>query len=223
MNEQEEKIKHYEILAQGYNQDMLHSVLDFSKMGLKAAFILNGSADISVLTLFTKALIYLPEVSSSILNAVYYFALGALFSALAVVTAYFTQLCYQKSCAHNVANPVNVAIFEKVECDLSKKVKENIFLPETYLEYIKGVEEQKKQIIEAFNQNKQIGNKSDKIALRWRNSALVLIALSFAAFFWGIYTTKNAFNNIQVTKEQISFSDLSYPNVQIKTILPTKP
>lgn len=36
MNEQEEKIKHYEILAQGYNQDMLHSVLDFSKMGLKA-------------------------------------------------------------------------------------------------------------------------------------------------------------------------------------------
>ena len=143
MNEQEEKIKHYEILAQGYNQDMLHSVLDFSKMGLKAAFILNGSATISVLTLFTKALIYLPEVSSSILNAVYYFALGALFSALAVVTAYFTQLCYQKSCAHNVANPVNVAIFEKVECDLSKKVKENIFLPETYLEYIKGVEEQK--------------------------------------------------------------------------------
>ena len=48
--------------------------------------------------------------------------------------------------------------------------------------------------------------------------AIIMVVLSFVAFFVGIYTTKNAFNDIELSNKQIFFLDTSYPNVDIKPL-----
>ena len=191
MNELNDTIKHYETLAKDYNHDMLISVIDFAKMGLKASFILNGSAAISVLTLFTKALIELPEISSSILDAVFIFALGALSSSIAVILSYFTQLAYQKSCAINTTKPIYALLN---------------YMPK------------KENILYETDNNDEESDVNEKNGDWLRILAIIMVVLSFVAFFVGIYTTKNAFNDIELSNKQIFFLDTSYPNVDIKPL-----
>lgn len=218
MNEYEEKIKHYELLAKDYNHDMLVSVIDFSKMGLKAAFLLNGSAAISVLTLFTKALIELPEVSSSILNAVYIFAIGAMLSALAVIAAYFTQLAFQKNCNCNNNRAIYSAMYDKVEAEDKERIKKHLLSVAQLEKLAEESEKKRQQLLDAFTVDMETENKSNRQGDMCRNIALFLIALSFLAFFGGIYMTKNAFDNVHIAKEQITFYEFSYPNVQVKPL-----
>lgn len=188
MKEYEEKIRHYELLAKDYNHDMLVSVIDFSKMGLKAAFILNGSAAVSVLTLFTKALIELPEVSSSILDAVYIFALGAMCSALAVVAAYFAQLAFQENCSFSNNGSIYSAIYDKVEAEDKALVRKHLLSKEQLEKSAQEHEEKLQQIVDAYKSDKKAEVTSHKRGITCRNIAIIFIF--FSIFLRNLYDKK---------------------------------
>lgn len=54
-NKQAQEISLYEQQFDNADFHMLQHVIDYAKMGIKALFLLNGTAAVSVLTLFTSS------------------------------------------------------------------------------------------------------------------------------------------------------------------------
>ena len=77
---------------------MLQHVIDYAKMGIKSVFLLNGSAAVAVLTLFTSSSLKIQEAFSPLLNSVSLFVCGTGLSVICILLAYFIQIVYQKSC-----------------------------------------------------------------------------------------------------------------------------
>ena len=77
---------------------MLQHVIDYAKMGIKSVFFLNGSAAVTVLTLFTSSSLKIREAFSPLLNSVSLFTYGTIISVICILLAYVIQVLYQKSC-----------------------------------------------------------------------------------------------------------------------------
>ena len=74
---------------------MLGTVIDFAKMTIRGAFLLNGAAAIAALGMFTEVLLKYPSLGQEFYLVIAYLGLGAFFASLSCGMAYFTQKKYQ--------------------------------------------------------------------------------------------------------------------------------
>ncbi|CAG0950818.1 hypothetical protein RHDC4_00065 [Rhodocyclaceae bacterium] len=97
------KLQHESNLAQykaGRNQslEMFKSVIGFAQVALKTSLLVNGAASIALLTfignIWTKT--QTAAVAKALSSSLALFAVGALAAALATVTTYITQWCYER-------------------------------------------------------------------------------------------------------------------------------
>ena len=79
---------------------MMQYIIDYAKMGIKGLFVLNGTAAISVLTLFTMESLKQDYPYIQLLEAITIFCYGTISSLTCILFAYFTQAIYQ----YKVAN-----------------------------------------------------------------------------------------------------------------------
>lgn len=215
----DEKRKHYENYAKDYDCLMLITVIDYAKMGLKGIFMLNGAAAVAMLTLFTNALISRPEISNDILRATYCFAVGALVSVLAVLFAYFSQIFFQYTTAHNNGYLI-------VHCELERNWE--IFKQCFYNSNL-SVDEDRLQLVELINQRDELLKNTDnhkKLAAQERKKgelfkylSIICALISFYQFFSGITHTIDSFEN---QNEQILSSELTHPKIQTISLTATK-
>ena len=74
---------------------MLGTVIDFAKMTIRGAFLLNGAAAIAALGMFTEVLLKYPSLGQEFYLVIAYLGLGTFFASLSCGMAYFTQKKYQ--------------------------------------------------------------------------------------------------------------------------------
>ena len=229
MNEQEEVLRYREIATQ-YDLEYVKAILDFSKFSIKALFLLNGSAAIAMMTLITNILIKNPDLSFKLLNPVSNFAWGACLALLAIIPGYFAHIfCKNKEWDDNklMCNHVHIRASNKRICNHLKQYSE-----------INNQEEKNKLSCEIaeemsyqFESEPSLKRNEESFKKNKRKTSILvvmassLLIMSFYSFIRGINNTKISFlqfgeNN---TKQQISFSDLSYPGVQITPFPITKP
>ena len=92
----QEKRLHQENLGNIEENQMLQHTIDFAKMGLRGVFILNGTAAISLLTLFTYIILEEKyDIASGICWATMIFAGGAALACLSLLFAWTAQGKYQ--------------------------------------------------------------------------------------------------------------------------------
>lgn len=219
-----QQIFHKENLHYTEENQMLLHVIDFAKMGLKGVFFLNGAAAISILALFTNVVIQKPYLSIGIFWATACFALGAFFASLGTMFAYFSQGWYQNSSSsYNSINKNNLLLNQSNEA-ISEYKKEfngknlNQDFNTAKKPYLDAINDYQKVLEKQIIDLNIDAKKEDKYGNCWRLGAIVTILISYICFFCGIFMTYNTLSTNYQHLAQISYSDSTYPNVQITSM-----
>lgn len=175
---------------------MMDYTMDLSKIIIKGTFILNGSAAIAMLTLFTKVLVEKPSISYDILLTTYCFAIGALLSTIGATLSYFLQRQYQNDAAQT----------NDIECYEIIEKYHNIF--NTSSSYREQISEEKRE-------KQESKEKTSKLSKRWFFSIIIVLIASFVMFFLGITQTVYTFSKIDIGENMRNYSFL-HTNYTIK-------
>lgn len=219
-----EELLKYESMINEMDLKMLQHVIDYSKLGTKGLFVLNGTAAVSILTIFSNALVKDLSLSNDILISAIIFAIGALCSVVCIILAYFAQIFYQRNSAYNNGMRVidllirqNNDKYHYINSDSLKKC--HLTLEKTSPKVFKIINDFENIKIKEKESFKEIANKNLKTGNRIRNVCVTISILSIVLFIWGVVNIKNSFNTPEESTSQITMTNSSYPNVEITPIL----
>lgn len=228
--DEEARTQNLEAVAAEYDLEYTKAIWDFGKFSIKAVFVMNGTAAVTMMTLITSVLFKNPELSFHLFKPVYYFVWGALTALTTVVPGYFAHIFCK----------------EKELCDISGRINQvhigasNKRINEVLTQYNKAENQEKKRqlsvkIIEeieyqnncepVIKKNKADYEENKKTVNFLMITAIFCILSSFWFFIEGMKKTSISFANIYQynIQSQIFYSDLSYPGVQITPLSVTKP
>lgn len=173
---------------------MLGTVIDFAKMSIRGAFLLNGTAAIAALGMFTEVLLKYPNLGKDFYLVVAYLGVGAFFASLSCCMAYFTQRKYQSANAeYNQGEMCGTDIKMTIQ-----QIKDNNY-PKNNMSTIETIE---------FNDMKQtIENNQKQLKISIANGAkynaygdilcfisIMLIVISYIFFFYSLYQASMVLN-----------------------------
>ena len=175
---------------------MLQHVIDFAKMGIKAIFLLNGTAAVTVLTLFTSTSLKIQNVYEPLLNSVTYFSFGALFAVICIIFAYGAQTFFQYYSAsinqqkmfklrNNKYDEEKLFLYSELKIDNQKFI-------DTQIDRINACIQDNNIEISLEEKNKV---KMKKIGEFFRWSCIFWVLISLFFFAIGVYEIKNGFEN----------------------------
>lgn len=195
----QEKRLHQENLGNIEENQMLQHTIDFAKMGVRGVFILNGTAAISLLTLFTYIILEEKyDIASGICWATMIFAGGAALACLSLLFAWTAQGKYQD--AVYFGNQISLQNIELAYCleDIAiceNKMYDRTAIPSNVANFLTRAKEyscKTKKTIDALRKDqKSAYNKG----FFYQTVALVFCLFSFITFFVGIYQTYNTLEN----------------------------
>lgn len=196
-NKQAQEMSIYEQQFDNADFHMLQHVIDYAKMGIKALFLLNGTAAVSVLTLFTSSSIDIKNVFTPLLDAVTLFSWGAIGSVICILLAYIAQTFYQKECAYmNNEKILNIANKhydeEKLFLIKEKNMYPNMknYFEDKISEITSLKEKNRKENDKDQWKEKLFGRLGDLLSIL----SLFMVIVSLFLFGKGVNTVKNGFN-----------------------------
>jgi hypothetical protein len=156
-------------------------------MAIKGSFVLNGTASVSVLTLFTMNSLQQTSPYIQLLEAITTFSYGTLCSLICIICAYITQTFYQNETAYyNALAYINMQ-------------KQHLF----YIASLFGENEILKKDIDNIENNINSHNNKIKQFTKWGKifhfiSICILIA-SLCCFYLGVNSVKDGFEKQMLT------------------------
>lgn len=190
----DQQMFHKENLINVEENQLLQHVMDFAKMGLKGIFILNGTAAISLLTLFTHIiLIEKYDIAHGIFWATITFAVGAALSSLSIFLAWYAQGKFQDTAYY--ANLIEIA---RIRTSHSKDDKLD-YIKKMHIKEI-SIDEKNDKFFKSLKIYQEENNKYIDEQMKKESSSrlkgnftqgfvVFIIFLAFAAFFYGIFLT----------------------------------
>lgn len=183
----------HDVLIQTDNT-MLGTVIDFAKMAIRGAFLLNGSAAIAALGMFTEVLLQHPNLGTEFYIVVSYLGGGAFFASFSCCMAYFTQKEFQSSNAEYMHS-------EMCETDIKmlvQQLKDNNY-PKSNMSALETVElNDMKQAIENNQKQQKIsianGAKYETKGNILCVISIALILISYIFFFVALHHGYKALN-----------------------------
>lgn len=166
---------------------MLQHVIDYSKMAIKGSFILNGTASVSVLTLFTMNSLQQTSPYIQLLEAITIFCYGTFFSLICIISAYITQTFYQNETAYS-----NALAYINLQ-------RQHLF----YIASLFSETKTLKKDIDNIENNINSHNNKIKQFTKWGKifhfiSICILIA-SLCCFYLGVNSVKDGFEKQMLT------------------------
>lgn len=196
-NKQAQEMSIYEQQFDYADFHMLQYVIDYAKMGIKALFLLNGTAAVSVLTLFTSSSIDIKNVFTPLLDSVTFFSWGAIGSVICILLAYIAQTFYQNECAcMNNEKILDIADRQWDEEKLflikekNTQSKEKDYFESKISEITSLKEKNKKEKDKEQRKEKLFGRLGDLFSI----FSLFMVIVSLFLFGKGVNTVKNGFN-----------------------------
>lgn len=175
---------------------MLQHVIDYAKMGIKALFLLNGTAAVSVLTLFTSSSLDLKSVFTPLLDAVTLFSWGAICSIICILLAYITQIFYQDECACMGREKMLNVIIRQLDEEKMFLVKEKTTQPNTKDFFVSKIEDINVFIETKQNEISLEQNKEKKFGILGNFFSILsflAVVVSLILFGLGVSTVKKGF------------------------------
>ena len=188
----------HDVLIQTDNT-MLGTVIDFAKMAIRGAFLLNGSAAIAALGMFAEVLLQHPNLGKEFYIVVSYLGFGAFFASFSCCMAYFTQRAFQSSNGEYTQS-------EMCETDIKmlvQQLKDNNY-PKSNMSTLERIELNDMQ--QAIENNKKQQKVSIANGAKYETRGDILCAISvflifvsyvffFVAMYQG-YTALNILSNL---------------------------
>lgn len=160
---------------------MLQHVIDYSKMAIKGSFVLNGTAAVSILTLFTMESLKQASPYIQLLEAITNFSYGTSCSLICIIFAYITQTFYQYETAY-----CNALMYLNLH-------KQHLF----YITSLFGETEASKKDFENIENNINFQNKKIKLYTLlgkiFHFISICLIGASIYYFYCGVASVKEGF------------------------------
>ncbi len=209
----------------------LQNGFDFQKQALRGLFLLNGSATISLLTFFSNVLLKNPQFAKELFKAILFFSIGSFIPVICSLI-----LCLKHTYFVNYVKMsfnekfLNKFIEETVEKEMQGS-KEYNFLPDDKKEQAKekAYNMIKQSDMYKFIKKQQIKKKESSKSnyIYYICFLFVLVSLDIMVFISGLGLTYKAVENNVVysekDKNQVYFTNESYPGVQITPLPVTKP
>ena len=169
------------------NNKMLDLVQQGILSTLKGIFILNGTAAVSMLALFTKALIEKEELQYGLLDSTFYMAIGILAAIVASIFMSLGKHCYMQAHSYHskkLCCEININRLEEMnEYSNINKVKLN---EEFMTNKIEHFTKEKIKYDSEFAKIKRFGDYSSFLMV-------LFVILSCSLFVCGIYKTRESF------------------------------
>jgi len=203
MNKQAQELSCYEQQFDNADFHMLQHVIDYSKMAIKSLFLLNGTAAISVFTLFTSSSLNIQKVFQPLLDAVTIFSWGAFFSVICIFLAYTAQKFYQDECACIGREKI---LHIKLRQSKEKRIffaKEKVLNKEIPVEKnIKVLENEVEDTLKQKDLEEKKEKRYGRLGDIFTSIAIIGGICSLCLFIFGVYKVKQEF--IQYTKDTIT-------------------
>ncbi len=203
MNKQAQELSCYEQQFDNADSHMLQHVIDYSKMAIKSLFLLNGTAAISVFTLFTSSSLNIQKVFQPLLDAVTIFSWGAVISVICIFLAYAAQKFYQDECACIGREKI---LYIKLRQSEEKRIffaKEKVLNKEIPVEKdIEALENEAEDTKKQRDLEEKKEKRYGKLGDIFTGIAIIGVICSLCLFIFGVYKVKNEF--VQYTKDTIT-------------------
>lgn len=194
MNKQAQELSCYEQQFDNADSHMLQHVIDYSKMAIKSLFLLNGTAAISVFTLFTSSSLNIQKVFQPLLDAVAIFSWGAVISVICIFLAYAAQKFYQDECACIGRGKILQIKLRQLKEQCIFFVKEKILNKSTSIEqHINSLESEieKNKKLKTLEEKKE--NRYGRLGDIFTIIGIIGVISSLCLFIFGVYKVKNEF------------------------------
>lgn len=196
LNKQNQELFMAEQQFDNHDFTMLQHVIDFAKMGIKAIFLLNGSAAVTVLTLFTSTSLKIQNMYEPLLNSVTHFSYGAMCAVICILLAYVAQTFYQNHSAsinqQSMLKLRNNKYDEEKLFVCSERKSDNQEFIDTQLNRIDDcIQDTNMKIL--IEKQKEIA--AQKIGDFFRLLCIFSVFASLCCFAKGVHEVKNGFDN----------------------------